>query len=203
MWSPLYNFWLHRCTERWERMRVVIVIILQFLLSKEIILWAGTAIKIQIAISFVMLKLPFQFFPPWISSHYPSLDAPQDTPSRLFSNIPIFSVKSCPNSPGWVLERTKHSSSKLWCGMTDSATDEPLLFPTRAHTAYIYPRGISWDNAVWIIVLSCSRGDKANLQFSSCSALAHEEILLAGKDIKILCQTGNSNCSLQGGNSTW
>lgn len=119
-----------------------------------------------------------------------SLDAPEDTPSRLFSNIPIFSVKSCPNFPGWVLERRKRSSSKLWCCMTDSATDEPLLLPTCAYRAYIYPRGISQDKAVWIIELSCSRGDKANLQFSSCAALEHEEILSAGKDIKILCQTG-------------
>lgn len=117
----------------------------------------------------------FNFFP-CMSSLYLSLNAPHNTPSRLFSNISIFSVKSCPNSPGWVLERRKHSSSKLWCRMKDSATDEPLFLPTCAYTAYIYPRGVSQDNAVWIIVLSCSRGDKANLQFSSCGALAHEEM---------------------------
>lgn len=82
--------------------------------------------------TFVLLKLPSGLVLFSIYTLHPFWGATQGISSRLFSNFSISSV--CPNSPGWVLLKRKHSSSNLWCYMIVSPTDEPLLLPTSVHS---------------------------------------------------------------------
>lgn len=60
MWSALYNFWLSSYTEGWERVGVVTLIIWQcFIFQNKSSGGQGlTVIKVQIAMRFVVLKLP-------------------------------------------------------------------------------------------------------------------------------------------------
>ena len=111
------------------------------------------------------------------------MGAPQGIHSRLFSNISISSVNSCPNSPGWLLQRRKHSSSKLWCSDRQSYW-WPSTSPSMCTHSLRWSPGEFPTDPGGIIALPCSRGDKTSLQFSSWGALAHAELPSAGKTLK-------------------
>lgn len=186
MWSALNNFWLSGYMEGWEG--VGVVTLTEFHLSKQIIWWAGIVIKMQIAMRFVLLKLPSQFF---------------------FFLLHLFSISFFGSSSGHSLEVIfKHFyilcellSQRPWMGFTEEEAQQLRALMLYDRQSYWWAsaspntcthslrssQGEFPTDPVGIIALPCSRGDKASLQLSSCGALAHAELLPAGKDLKIQC----------------